>query len=55
MINTVLFTTREVADILKIKETTVRNQIKLGKIAAVKTIGGWRIKGEELERLMRGK
>lgn len=49
-----LYTVKEVANILKIKETTVRTQINNGKIKANKTIGGWRITETELQRLVRG-
>jgi excisionase family DNA binding protein len=54
MINTTLYTVKEVADILKVKVTTVRNQIALGNIKATKMLGGWRIKQEELDRILRG-
>ena len=54
MINEVYYTIREVAEILKVKETTVRHNIKTGQIAANKTIGGWRITETELKRLLKG-
>lgn len=49
-----LYTTKEIAQILKFKETTIRSKIRDGKIKAVKICGEYRITDEELERLKRG-
>jgi excisionase family DNA binding protein len=54
MENMVLYTVKEVADILRVREITVRRQIASGKIKAIKMLGGWRIKQEELDRILRG-
>lgn len=51
---TKLYTVKEVADILRVKVTTIRTGINNGKIKATKTIGGWRITEEEVERLVKG-
>ena len=49
-----LYTTKEVAEILKYKEETIRVKIRKGNIKAVKIGGEYRIAEEELERLKRG-
>lgn len=49
-----LYTTKEVAEILKYKEETIRVKIRKGNIKAVKIGGEYRITYEELERLKRG-
>ena len=46
-----LYTTQEVAAILKVHQRTVFRYIKSGKLKAVK-IGTWRIKEEDLNRLI---
>lgn len=49
-----LYTSQEVADILRLKVTTVWAMIRDGKIKAVKIGKGYRISEEEVERLKRG-
>lgn len=46
-----LFTIKEVAEITKMHEQSIRNAISDGRIAAVKVLGSTRITLEELERL----
>lgn len=49
-----IYTTKEVAEILKYKHETVRKKCKNGEIKAVKIGKSYRISEEELERLKRG-
>lgn len=49
-----LYTTKEVAEILKYKHETVRKKCKSGQIKAVKIGKGYRISEEEVERLKIG-
>lgn len=46
-----MYTTKEIADIIKLNERTVRNWINDGKIKAVKLNSEWRVSDEELERI----
>ena len=46
-----LFTIKEVAEITKMKEQTLRNAISDGRIKAIKVLGSTRITQEELERI----
>lgn len=46
-----LFTIKEVAEITKMKEQTLRNAISDGRIKAIKVLGSTRITKEELERI----
>ena len=49
-----IYTTKEVAEKLKVKETTIRSRIKRGDIIATKTMFGYRISKDELIRLTKG-
>ena len=49
-----IYTTKEVAEKLRVKETTIRARIKRGDIVATKTMFGYRINKEELIRLTKG-
>lgn len=46
-----LFTIKEVAEITKLKEQSLRNAMSDGRINAIKVLGSTRITQEELERL----
>ncbi len=46
-----LYTTQEVADILRVSRRTVYRLIKSGKLKAV-MIGQWRIKAEDLDKFL---
>ena len=46
-----VFTVKEVAEIMKMNEQTVRNKISEGQIKSVKFFGATRITKEELERI----
>lgn len=48
----ILYTTQEVADILKVHQRTTFRYIKSGKLKATK-IGQWRIKKEDLDKLIK--
>lgn len=48
-----LYTTTEVADILKVTRRSVYNYIKAGHITAVKIGSGWRISSAELDRFIK--
>ena len=50
----VLYTTKELAEILKYNEETIRVKIRKGKIKAVKIGGEYRITEDEVERIKRG-
>ena len=45
-----LYTVKEVAEILKVKEGTMRNYLSTGKIDFIKVLGNTRITREELEK-----
>lgn len=45
-----LYTVKEVAEILKVKEGTMRNYLSTGKIDFIKVLGNTRITQEELEK-----
>ena len=45
-------TVKEVADLLKVAETTVRHWIKLGDLRAIDIGKGWRIADTDLERFL---
>ena len=45
-----MYTVKEVAEILKISEGTVRNYLSSGKVKYVKFLGNVRITKEELEK-----
>ena len=47
----ILYTTNEVAEMLKVNKRTVFRYIKSGKLKATK-IGQWRIKKENLDRFI---
>jgi len=47
------YTLQEIAEILKISEITIYRYIKKGKIKAIKIGKKWRIKSEELERILK--
>lgn len=49
-----MYTTKEVAEIFKWHEETVRRKIASGEIKAVKLGKAYRISEEEIERLKRG-
>lgn len=49
-----LYIPQEVAEILRLKVTTIWSMIKDGRIKAVKIGKGYRITEEEVERLKRG-
>ena len=49
-----IYTTKEVAEILKYKHETIRKKCKSGEIKAVKIGKSYRISEEELERLKIG-
>lgn len=48
------YSIKEVAEILGFKERTVRMWVDTKKIKAYKIVGSWRIKKDELQRLMKG-
>ena len=45
------YTVKEVAEIMKVSEKTVRNWIKWGRIKAIKIGRQWRIPAEEIDNL----
>ena len=49
-----IYTVKEVAEKLKVKETTIRARIKRKDIAATKTMFGYRITKDELLRITKG-
>lgn len=49
-----LYIPQEVAEILRLKVTTIWSMIRDGRIKAVKIGKGYRISEEEVERLKRG-
>ena len=44
-----LMTIDEVADYLQVKKRTVYDWLKKGKIPAIKTVGQWRFKYEQID------
>ena len=48
-----LYTTQEVAEILKVHQRTVFRHIKSGKLKATKILGHWRVKKEDLDKLIK--
>ena len=49
-----MYTIKEVAEILKVTEGTVRNYLSEGKIKHIKVLGNTRVTKEELERIIEG-
>lgn len=49
-----MYTIKEVAEILKVTEGTVRNYLSGGKIKHIKVLGNTRVTKEELERIIEG-
>ncbi|WP_319642653.1 helix-turn-helix domain-containing protein [Methanovulcanius yangii] len=47
-----IYTVDEIAEILSITPMTVRRYINEGKIKAIKIARSWRIRRDELERIM---
>lgn len=49
-----IFTVEEIAERLKVKDYTVRNWLRDGKLKGFKTVEGgpWRVKESELEELI---
>lgn len=47
-----LYTTQEVATILKVHQRTIFRYIKNGQLKATKILGHWRIKKEDLDKLI---
>jgi excisionase family DNA binding protein len=47
------YTVREIADVLRITEESVRRHIRYGNISAIKAGKDWRIHADERERLVR--
>lgn len=50
-----MYTTKEVAAILRYKHETVRKKVQRGEIKAVKVGRHWLISKEEVDRILRGK
>lgn len=50
-----VLTISEVAKLLRVSEDTIRKMIDDGEMQAFKVRGQWRIRKEEVERIMRGK
>lgn len=48
-----MYTIKEVAEILKVTEGTVRNYLSDGKIKHIKILGNTRVTKEELDSLIR--
>lgn len=48
-----LYTTQEVAGILKVHQRTIFRHIKNGKLKANKVLGHWRIKKEDLDKIIK--
>lgn len=44
-----LMTVDEVAEYLQVKKRTVYDWLKKGKIPAIKTVGQWRFKSEQID------
>jgi len=51
----VFLTTAEVAQLLRVKEETIRRRIRRGKIPAIRMGKGFRIKASELDELLESK
>ena len=47
-----LYTTQEVAEMLKVHQRTIFRHIKTGQLKAVKILGRWRIKKNDLDKLI---
>ena len=47
--NNKLMTIEELADYLQVKKRTVYGWLKKGKIPAIKTVGQWRFKKEQID------
>ena len=50
-----LMTIEEVANYLRVKKRTVYDWLKKGKIPAIKTVGQWRFKREQIDAWLDGK
>ena len=48
-----LYTTQEVAEILKVHQRTIFRHIKNGQLKAIKVLGQWRVKKEDLDKLIK--
>lgn len=48
-----LYTVEEVAKYLNLKEMTIYNWLRLKRISGLKLGGRWRIKQEELDRILK--
>lgn len=44
-----LMTIEEVADYLRVKKRTIYEWVKKGKIPAIKTVGQWRFKKDQID------
>jgi len=51
----VFLTTAEVAQLLRVKEETIRRRIRRGKIPAIRIGKGFRVKASELDELLESK
>jgi excisionase family DNA binding protein len=51
-INPVFYTVKEVADILKVEEITVREALRKGTLGGQKIFNQWRISQESLDEFM---
>lgn len=49
-----ILTAREAGDMLKVSDQTIRNMIRQGEIKGFKVGRSWRIKREEIEKLVQG-
>jgi excisionase family DNA binding protein len=49
-----ILTISEVAKMLRVSEDTIRRMIDDGKLPAFKARGNWRIRREEVEKIIRG-
>lgn len=49
-----VLTIKEAASLLRVSDDTIRRMIDEGKLPAFKVRGNWRIKREEIEKIMRG-
>jgi excisionase family DNA binding protein len=46
------YSTREIADVLKVHEATVRRWLEAGRLRGVRLPGGWRVTQRELDRFL---
>lgn len=53
MANQKVLTTKQVADIFQVRDYTIREWIKLGKIKAVKIGRRWMVSAEEVDRIIK--